>query len=56
MQKSMRLELTAMLGNREVTLTPIVTELNPDDSPIVPEVKVFPTTAIPVSIIPVFIE
>ncbi|MCK4246439.1 hypothetical protein KAX14_04315 [Candidatus Bipolaricaulota bacterium] len=45
-----------MLGESVVTVTPMVTELNPDNSPIVPEVKVFPATAIPVSIIPVFIE
>jgi len=56
MQKSMRLELTAMLGEREVPVTPIVTQLNPDNSLVAPEAKVFPATAIPWSIIPVFIE
>jgi len=49
-------DLSAVFGNRKVMVTQIVTELNPDDSPIVPEVKVFPTTAIPLSITPVFIE
>jgi len=49
-------DLSAVLGDREVILTPIVTELNPDNSPVVPEVKVFPATAVPLSITPVFIE
>ena len=48
--------LSPILGNREVTVTPIVTELNPDNSPVVPEAKVFPATAVPLSITPVFIE
>jgi len=45
-----------MLGARAITVTPIVMELNPDNSPVVPEAKVFPATAVPLSITPVFIE
>jgi len=56
MQKLWHLALTAVLGEREVTVTRIVTELNANNSPVVPEVKVFPSTAIPLSITPVFIE
>jgi len=37
-------------------VTQIVTELNPDDSPVEPRVKTFITTAISLSITPVFIE
>lgn len=49
-------DLSAVLGNREVAVTPIVTELNDDSSPVVLEVEKYPTTAIPLSITPVFIE
>jgi len=49
-------DLSAVFGNRKVMATQIVTELNANGSPVVPEVKVFPTTAIPLSITPVFIE
>jgi len=45
-----------VLGEREVILTPIITELNPDDTPIAPEVMRLSTTAVPLSITPVFIE
>lgn len=56
MQKLWHLALTAVLGDREVTVTPIVTELNTNDSPAVPEVMKLSTTAVPLSITPVFIE
>jgi len=49
-------DLSAVLGIREVAVTPIVTKLNPDDSPVEPRVTRIDTTAIPVSIIPVFTE
>jgi len=49
-------DLSDVLGNREVEVTQIVTELNDNDSPIKPEVKTYATTAIPLSITPVFIE
>jgi len=49
-------DLSDVLGNREVEVTQIVTELNDNDSPIKPEVKTYSTTAIPLSITPVFIE
>jgi len=49
-------DLSAVFGNRKVMVTQIFTELNPDDSPIVPEAKVFSATAVPLSITPVFIE
>jgi len=50
------MDLSAVLGEREVILTPIVTELDPDDTPVVPEVITLSTTAVPLSITPVFIE
>jgi len=56
MQKLWHLDLILVLGAREVTLPPIVTQLNPDNSLVVPEAKVFPATAIPLSISPVLIE
>ncbi|MCK4394042.1 hypothetical protein KAX17_14160 [Candidatus Bipolaricaulota bacterium] len=56
MQKLWHLALTAVLGEREVTVTRIVMQLNPDNSPVVPEVIRGSTTAIPLSITPVFIE
>ncbi len=49
-------DLSALLGERDVILTPIITELDPDGAPIVPEVKRLSTTAVPLSITPVFIE
>jgi len=49
-------DLSPVLGEREVILTPIITELSPDDTPIVPEVMRVSTTAVPLSITPVFIE
>jgi len=49
-------DLSAVFGNRKVMVTQIVTELNPDNSPVVPEAMRVSTTAIPLSIIPVFIE
>lgn len=49
-------DLSGVLGDREVTITQIVTELNEDDSPIIPEVQVVETTSIPLNITPVFIE
>jgi hypothetical protein len=48
--------LILVLGAREVTVPRIVTQLNPDKSPVVPEVIRSSTTAIPLSITPVFIE
>jgi len=39
-----------------MTVTPIVTELNPDNSPIISEVKRCDSTAVPLSITPVFVE
>jgi len=36
MQKLWRLDLILVLGAREVTLPPIVTELNANDSPVEP--------------------
>ena len=49
-------DLSAVLGNRKVMVTQIVTELNPDVSPIVPEVRKCTTTSSPLSITPVFIQ
>lgn len=49
-------DLSSVLGKRAVTVTAIVTELDPDGTPIVPEVQQFDSTAIPLSITPVFIE
>jgi len=49
-------DLSAVLGEREVILTPIVTQLKPDDTPIVPEARRRASTAVPLSITPVFIE
>jgi len=49
-------DLSSVLGEREVILTPIITELNPDDTPIAPEVMRLSTTAVPLSITPVFLE
>jgi len=49
-------DLSDVLGNKEVTVTRIVTELNNNDSPVQPKVKTHATTAIPLSITPVFIE
>jgi len=45
-----------MLGESVVTVTPIVTELNDDDSTVEPEVEESHTTAIPLSSTLVFIE
>ncbi|MCK4599261.1 hypothetical protein KAU37_05525 [Candidatus Bipolaricaulota bacterium] len=56
MQKLWHLALTAVLGEREVTVTRIVTELYTDDNPSVPEVQECDSTAIPLSITPLFIE
>ena len=49
-------DLSSVLGEREVILTPIITELDPDDSPVVPEARRGASTAVPLSITPVFIE
>ena len=49
-------DLSDVLGNKEVKVTQIVTELNDNDSPVIPRVKSCTTTAIPLSITPVFIE
>jgi hypothetical protein len=49
-------DLSSVLGNRAVTVTQIVTELNDNDSPVIPGVKTHPASAIPLSITPVFIE
>jgi len=49
-------DLSAVLGEREVILTSIITDLNPDGTPIVPEARRRASTAIPLSITPVFIE
>jgi hypothetical protein len=49
-------DLSPILGERDVILTPIVTELGPDDTPIVPQVMKLSTTAVPLSLTPVFIE
>lgn len=49
-------DLSPILGNREVAVTPIVTQLNSDNSPVVPEVLRVSATAIPLSIAPIFIE
>jgi len=48
--------LNAILGESVVTVTPVIAELNPDNSPVEPRVTRIYTTAIPVSITPVFIE
>jgi len=56
MQKLWHLALSAIFGEGVVTVTPIVTELTTDNSLVVPEVKVFPATAVPLSITPVLIE
>jgi len=48
--------LSDALGNKEVKVTQIVTELNDNDSPVQPKVETYATTAIPLSITPVFIE
>jgi len=49
-------DLTSVLGNREVTVTHIVTELNYNDSPVILGLKTHPAVAVPLSITPVFIE
>jgi len=49
-------DLSAVLGRRVVTVTPIVKELTPDNSLVVPEVQECDSTAIPLSITPDFIE
>jgi len=49
-------DLSAALGEREVILTPIITELDPSDTPIVPEAEECDSKAIPLCITPVFIE
>ena len=54
-QGSSPTDLSDVLGNKEVTVIQIVTELNANGSPIRPEVKIYDTTAIPLSITPVFI-
>jgi len=56
MQKLWHLALTAVLGEREVTVTRIVTKLNLDKSLVVPEMIRGSITAVPSSITPVFIE
>jgi len=56
MQNLWRLELTAMLGERVATVTPIVMELDPYNSTVVPEEIKALTTGTPLSITPVFIE
>jgi len=50
------IDLSRVLGNRDVLLTPIVTELAPNDTPIVPEAMSVSTTTVPLGITPVFIE
>jgi len=45
-----------VLGSREVILTSIITELNHDEIPIVPEVQQCDSTVVQLSITPVFIE
>ena len=51
-----RIDLSDVFGNREVAITQIVTALNDNDSPVIPEVKTYSATSIPLSITPVFIE
>lgn len=50
------MDLSLILGSRELAVTPIVTELSVNDSPVEPEVQECGLTAVPLSIIPVFIE
>lgn len=49
-------DLSDVLGDMQVTVTQIVTELNDDDSLVRPKVRTCATTSIPLSITPVFIE
>jgi len=49
-------DLHAALGEREVAVTGIVTALNDDDTPVVPAAERHLTTAIPLSVSPVFID
>jgi len=49
-------DLSSVLGNRQVTVTGIVTKLDYDGSPIEPEVRTHSTTTIPLGITPIFIE
>jgi len=53
---SRSVDLSSMLGGKDVLLTPIITELAPNDTPIVPEAMSVSTTTVPLSITPVFIE
>jgi len=49
-------DLSTALGNREVIVTPIATQLNLASSPVVPEAKTLPATAVSLRIAQVFIE
>jgi hypothetical protein len=49
-------DLSAVLGQGDVKVTPIVTRLNADNIPIVTGASVHSSGSIPLSITPVFIE
>jgi hypothetical protein len=50
------IDLSSVLGKRDVRVTGIITELNRNDTPVLLEVITCPTASIPVGITPVFIE
>ena len=49
-------DLSGVLGHRDVKVAPIVTQLNTNNGPIVPEASTHSSANVPLSITPVFIE
>lgn len=49
-------DVSDVLGNKDVRVTEIITKLNRNDYPVIPNVKTYATSAIPLSVTPVFIE